>query len=157
MPAYCVGLAKGVYGDLTGARAVVLGASYRGGVKETAFSGVFPTVELLRQRGAVVTVHDPMFTVAELEAMGFDVHDLGNPVDAVIVQADHQEYSRLSPEQFPGVRVLVDGRDITNSETWRSVRRLVIGRPQWANREISLAAPSRIPGLDEVAVARTRR
>jgi len=157
MPRYAVDLLDSALSGLRDRRVAVLGAAYRGGVKETAFSGVFPTVELLRQRGAVVTVHDPMFTVAELEAMGFDVHDLGNPVDAVIVQADHQEYSRLSPEQFPGVRVLVDGRDITNSETWRSVRRLVIGRPQWANREISLAAPSRIPGLDEVAVARTRR
>src|ERR1035437_4161393 len=45
MPAYCVGLAKGAYGDLSRARAVVLGASYRGGVKETAFSGVFRSEE----------------------------------------------------------------------------------------------------------------
>ena len=31
---------------------LVLGAAYRGGVKETAFSGVFPTVEALQARGA---------------------------------------------------------------------------------------------------------
>ena len=31
----------GAYGDLAGAGVVVLGAAYRGGVKETAFSGVF--------------------------------------------------------------------------------------------------------------------
>lgn len=130
MPSYAVDLVDSAMAGLRGRRVAVLGAAYRGGVKETAFSGVFPTVELLRQRGAVVTVHDPMFTAAELEAMGFDVHELGNPVDAVIVQADHQEYSQLSPEQFPGVRVLVDGRDITNPGTWGGVQRLVIGRSQ---------------------------
>ena len=53
MPAYTVGLAVGAAGgDLTGATAVVLGASYRGGVKETAFSGVFATVAALRDAGA---------------------------------------------------------------------------------------------------------
>ena len=45
---------RSAYGDLTGARVVVLGAAYRGGVKETAFSGVFATVRVLlraRRRG----------------------------------------------------------------------------------------------------------
>ena len=42
MPEYTVGLLEGAYGDLKGARVVVLGAAYRGGVKETAFSGCSP-------------------------------------------------------------------------------------------------------------------
>ena len=54
MPAYAVGLLEGAYGDLSGARVVVLGAAYRGGVKETAFSGVFATVAATRPRGAEV-------------------------------------------------------------------------------------------------------
>ena len=52
MPDYTIGLLEGAHGDLTGARVVVLGAAYRGGVKETAFSGVFATVEALEARGA---------------------------------------------------------------------------------------------------------
>src|SRR5699024_8644248 len=56
MPAYAVGRAAELLGDLAGLRAVVLGASYRGGVKETAFSGVFATVEALTRRGARVLV-----------------------------------------------------------------------------------------------------
>lgn len=130
MPKYAVQMVESVLGGLEGRRVAVLGASYRGGVKETAFSGVFPIVELFRQRGAAVTVHDPMFAPSELHALGFDIHELGAPVDAVVVQADHQEYSGLSPEQFPGVQVLVDGRDITKPEMWTGVRRLVIGRLQ---------------------------
>src|SRR5690606_16678537 len=42
MPAYAVGIAEGALGGLQGARVLVLGAAYRGKVKETAFSGVFP-------------------------------------------------------------------------------------------------------------------
>ena len=52
MPAYAVDLLAAAIGDLTGVGVLVLGASYRGGVKETAFSGVFGTVEELRRRGA---------------------------------------------------------------------------------------------------------
>ena len=43
-------------------------APYRGGVKETAFSGVFPTVAALRSRAAQGLVHDPMYTDDELRA-----------------------------------------------------------------------------------------
>mgnify|MGYP002716515439 CR=1 FL=1 len=50
---------------------VVLGASYRGRVKETAFSGVFPTVEALRAKGAEVLVQDPMYTDEELAGFGW--------------------------------------------------------------------------------------
>ena len=52
MPEYAVSLLESAYGDLSGVGVLVLGASYRGAVKETAFSGVFPTVAALRARGA---------------------------------------------------------------------------------------------------------
>ena len=41
MPDYTIGLLEGAHGDLAGQTVGVLGAAYRGGVKETAFSGVF--------------------------------------------------------------------------------------------------------------------
>src|SRR6185295_15771309 len=62
MPEHAVDLLEAEYGDLAGARVVVLGAAYRGGVKETAFSGVFPAVAALQARGAEVSVHDPLYT-----------------------------------------------------------------------------------------------
>src|SRR5690606_9964362 len=79
MPGYAVSLLAEAYGPLTGARVVVLGAAYRGGVKETAFSGVFATVDALRVRGAVPVVHDPMYTDDELRALGFTPYHLGEP------------------------------------------------------------------------------
>ena len=46
MPGHVVARLAEHLGDLTGLRVAVLGASYRGGVKETAFSGVFDTVSV---------------------------------------------------------------------------------------------------------------
>jgi nucleotide sugar dehydrogenase len=126
MPDYAVGLLEAAYGDLTGANVLVLGAAYRGGVKETAFSGVFPTVEALRARGANPFVTDPMYTNAELEAHGLPAHE-GQPVTAAIIQADHAEYRTLGESDLPGVRVLVDGRRVTDQARWTTATRIVIG------------------------------
>lgn len=110
MPARAVALLAREYGDLKGARVVVLGAAYRGGVKETAFSGVFATVEALLAEGAEPMVHDPMYSPEELEKLGFTPYTLGEPADAAILQADHPEYAALSADQLPGVRLLLNGR-----------------------------------------------
>ena len=126
MPSYAVDLLAAAYGDLSSAKVLVLGAAYRGGVKETAFSGVFPTVEELRRRGATVYVTDPMYTPEELEAHGLPAHR-GEDVDAAVLQTDHAEYADLTPSDLPGVTVLVDGRRVTDPAKWEGVRRIVIG------------------------------
>jgi nucleotide sugar dehydrogenase len=130
MPEYTVGLLAEAYGDLAGATVVVLGAAYRGGVKETAFSGVFPTVEALHSRGATAVVHDPMYTAEELRALGLEPYELGMPADAVVVQADHEMYRQLSADDVPGTKVLVDGRRITDATRWPGVDQYLIGAPK---------------------------
>lgn len=127
MPARTVERAAGVLGDLDGLRAVVLGAAYRGGVKETAFSGVFATVEALRERGARVLVHDPLYSDDELRRFEWEPYHLGADVDLAILQADHAEYRSLSPAALPGIRLLVDGRNVTDGAMWKGVPRLVLG------------------------------
>ena len=128
MPAHAVALLEAAAGPLTGLRVVVLGASYRGGVKETAFSGVFPTVEALRAAGATPLVHDPLYSDEELAKLGLDAYHVGEAVDAAVVQADHAEYRTLGEADLPGVRALVDGRGITDAVLWPTVTRTVIGR-----------------------------
>lgn len=127
MPAYVVDRVEQTIGDLSGQRVVVLGAAYRGGVKETAVSGVFPTVDELTKRGAVVTVHDPLFSDEELTGYGFVPHSIGNAVDVAILQADHQQYRELGPTDFPGIRLLADGRNYTDPANWKGTPRIVIG------------------------------
>ena len=110
MPEYAVDKLQLALGSLEGKRVAVLGAAYRGGVMETAFSGVFPLVVLLCSRGAVPLVHDPLFTEEELVGFGFDVYHLGDPCDAAIVQAEHQQYRALTPGDLGGATTVVDGR-----------------------------------------------
>ncbi len=128
MPDYTIGLLAGAYGDLTGARVAVLGAAYRGGVKETAFSGVFSTVEAIGARGAIPFVHDPLYTDDELERLGFTPYHFGESIDAAVVQADHSEYRSIGPANLPGIRAFIDGRRISNSDQWPGVTYRVLGK-----------------------------
>ncbi|GAA4165544.1 nucleotide sugar dehydrogenase [Gryllotalpicola daejeonensis] len=127
MPAHAVSMLQGAYGDLADAKVVVLGAAYRGGVKETAFSGVFPTVDALRAAGAEVYVHDPLYTEDELEKLGFTPYSYGTEVDAAIIQTDHAEYRELGHEKVPGVKAIVDGRRISSAQNWPRATYRVIG------------------------------
>jgi len=108
----------------------VLGASYRGGVKETAFSGVFATVDALREAGADVVVHDPLYTHEELAGFGWAPYSIGDAADVVVLQADHAEYRELSARDVPGVRVVVDGRRILDRARFEGVRFLVVGQAE---------------------------
>lgn len=110
MPAYTVDLFADALGTpLEGARVLILGIAYRGGVKETAFSGAFPLAAVLRARGAVPVATDPLYSEEELRALGFEPWD-GGPVDGAIVQADHASFRELTTADLPGVRAVVDGR-----------------------------------------------
>lgn len=113
MPAHSIDVLEQAHGALTGQRVVVLGASYRGGVKEVAFSGVFPVIDELQKRGAIVFVHDPMYSADELVALGFVPYQLGVPCDAAVLQADHAEYANWSSAEMPGIRTILNGRQIT--------------------------------------------
>jgi UDP-N-acetyl-D-mannosaminuronic acid dehydrogenase len=124
MPRYAAQL----LGDIRDARVLILGVAYRGGVKETAFSGAFPLRDELSRRGAKVTAADPLYEPAELDALGFSPWG-GEPVDAVVVQADHQVYAALTAGDVPGARVIVDGRGILDPERFPGIPVRRIGRP----------------------------
>ncbi|ANH38199.1 UDP-N-acetyl-D-glucosamine 6-dehydrogenase [Nocardioides dokdonensis FR1436] len=110
MPAHAIARLQVEYGDLTGARVVVLGAAYRAGVKETAFSGVFDLVRHLGEVGAIASVHDPLYTQPELTGLGLTPHTFGESVDAAVLHTDHPEYRLLTRDDLPNVRQIIDGR-----------------------------------------------
>ncbi len=112
MPRYGVDLLKKVHGSLQDETIGVFGASYRGGVKETAFSGVFDVVRELKDLGAIVKVHDPMYSDEELVDLGFTPLHYGEPLDAAVFQADHAEYSALSSDMIGNARTVLNGRNI---------------------------------------------
>ena len=129
MPGYaCDMVQAALEGSLAGRTVVVLGAAYRGEVKETAVSGVFPVVRDLTSRGATAYVHDPLFSDEELLRLGLTPYPAGTSVDAAILQADHAIYNQWGPSDLPGIKVLMDGRNVTDAADWPGVVRLVIGK-----------------------------
>ena len=128
MPRKIVQKLQAIHGPLEGQDVAILGASYRGGVKETAFSGIFPVAQELTSLGANVHVHDPLFSDQEIHVLGFIPYHFGERIDAVILQADHREYFSLDSHSFPGVKTFVDGRGITNRKNWNIANYYSIGR-----------------------------
>lgn len=131
MPAYAVDLLERELGSLDGRTILILGVAYRGGVKETAFSGAAALRDELRARGARPLAGDPLYDDGELAAAGYEPWTPADPVDGAIVQADHDEYRALKPEDLGGARVVVDGRGILDQAVFAAdgVRVLCIGRP----------------------------
>jgi nucleotide sugar dehydrogenase len=127
MPEYAVERLVQHLGSAEGRRIAVLGAAYRGGVKETAFSGVFGVVDALRAVNAIPLVHDPLFSDEELRQLGFDPYHMGEPCDAAIVQADHLDYARLDPQSLGGATLIIDGRRIVQPHP--DLTRVFIGSP----------------------------
>jgi UDP-N-acetyl-D-glucosamine dehydrogenase len=129
MPAYAVDLLERALGDLRGERVLVLGVAYRGGVKETAFSGALSLRDELAARGALPVAADPLYDDAELTALGFAAWD-GGPVPGVILQADHAAYRELRAADLPGARAIVDGRGVLDPGRFEGIDVLRIGGGQ---------------------------
>lgn len=129
VPERVVGSVASALGGLKGRRVLVLGAAYRGGVKETAYSGVFDLAAAIEDGGGSALVSDPLYDEGEIEALGMIAWD-GDDVDAAIVQADHTEYRDLRPSDVPGAVIVYDGRGVLNPALWQDsdVEVMVIGR-----------------------------
>ena len=102
---------------LKGKSVLVLGVAYRGGVKESAYSGVFDLVDAVEARDGKAYASDPLYEPAEVTALGLPAWS-GEHVDAVVIQADHDEYADLDPGDYPGVQVIYDGRRVVDADVW---------------------------------------
>ena len=113
MAAYGVSKLEQALGSLEGATVLVLGLAYRPNIKEASHSSALLITEALRARGATALIHDPLYSDAELAALGLEPV-AGLPpehTDAVIVQAWHDAYDDLDFATFSGCKVVLDGRN----------------------------------------------
>ncbi len=102
-----------VLGGLEGVPVLVLGLTYRDGVKELAYSRALPLIERLRFHGAVVSTYDPLLSEAEIEALGATPYRWGERSDAraIATQTADPRWRELDPAWFPDLEVLYDGRN----------------------------------------------
>lgn len=113
MAAYGVGKLEEALGGLRGRTVLILGLAYRPNVKEAAGSSTFALARELEARGARALVHDPLFSADEVKAAGLRPAQPFPPpqVDAVLIQALHDQYRGLDLGTFAGCRVVLDGRN----------------------------------------------
>jgi nucleotide sugar dehydrogenase len=111
MARYAIGRLARVLGTLDGTTAVVLGLAYRAGVKESRHSSAFGLASALIAAGATTYVHDPLYTDAEIRALGLEPPPtLPLACDAIVVQAWHTQYTDLDFGAFAGLRAILDPR-----------------------------------------------
>jgi nucleotide sugar dehydrogenase len=118
--------------SLEGAGVLVLGLTYRHGVKELAYSRALPLIERLRAAGARVYAYDPLLTDDEVRATGAEPWRWGADapdVRAVVTQTADPHWVDLDAGWFPELTVVVDGRNSLDDLTLPDgVRRRGIGR-----------------------------
>ena len=100
-------------GSLDGVPALVLGLTYRAGVKELAYSRAIPLLRALEAEGALVSAWDPMLSSAEIERLDATPWSWGAPSDAraIVVQTADPAFRALDPAWFPRLEVFLDGRN----------------------------------------------
>jgi len=98
-------------------RVAVLGIAYRQNAKEIRYSPAVELIELLKRRGARVTVFDPKYTSAELKQMGHETKPnlkmTVEKADCVILTVAHDEFKQLKINDLLSAMskqpVIVDG------------------------------------------------
>jgi len=100
-------------GALDDVPVLVLGLTYRDGVKELAYSRAMPLIERLKGNGAVVSAYDPLLSEAEVAALGAIPYRWGERSDAhaIVTQTADRLWATLDPGRFPSARMLYDGRN----------------------------------------------
>ncbi len=114
-----------------GQRTLILGLGFRPQVKEHICSSSFLIGEALRERGAEVLLHDPLYTDAEICGHGFTPFDLNArelpPV--MVLSTAHRVYANpdFADWRRRGVEVVVDGRALWNPSDIRDAELIYIG------------------------------
>jgi len=101
-------------GSLDGLDVLVLGLTYRHGVKEVAYSRAIPLIDGLRARGATVLAFDQLLDDDEIVQLGAVPWKWGSGapgVHAIVTQTGDPQFSALDPAWFPALRVVLDGRN----------------------------------------------
>ncbi len=107
-----------VLGGLDGRTVLVLGLTYRHGVKELAYSRALPLIAGLTERGARSLAYDPLLADDEIATAGAEPWTWGDPlpdVEAIVTQTGDPTWRSLDASWFEGLRLFVDGRNSLRS------------------------------------------
>lgn len=94
------------------ATALVLGLTYRAGVRETRASPAYGVCDRLSEAGVDVLATDPLVDADGFAATNVSLVDaFDEDLDAVVLVTDHEEFDAIDWTSFDDPLVVVDGRD----------------------------------------------
>ncbi len=99
MPIFAFNRLEQIFGDLNKKKVAFLGISYRGDVGDTRYSPVEPLVNMVRNAGAELFLHDPYVSFWEEQGCSIDSKlnsVLDTDLDIVIISTGHSEYTKDS-------------------------------------------------------------
>jgi len=100
-------------GSLDGVPILVLGLTYRHGVKELAYTRALPLIDRLRLQGARVEAYDPLLDPDEIARCCAAPYRWGNrsSARAIVTQTADPLWASLDMSLFPEVAIVFDGRN----------------------------------------------
>jgi nucleotide sugar dehydrogenase len=100
-------------GSLQGVPVLVLGLTYRHGVRELAYSRALPLIDRLRFHGARVAAYDPLLDHDEIVRCCESAYRWGERSDAraIVTQTADPLWGTLDLARFPDLAVVFDGRN----------------------------------------------
>jgi nucleotide sugar dehydrogenase len=100
-------------GGLDDVPVLVLGLTYREGVKELAYSRALPLIERLSFHGAEVYAYDPLLSDEEIERCCATAYHWNDAADfrAIVTQTADTQWETLDVTLFPKLEVILDGRN----------------------------------------------
>jgi len=135
----------GALGGLEDVAVLVLGLTYREGVKELAYSRALPLVDGLLARGARVSAWDPLLSAGETRSWAdVTAWDWGSPspARAIVVQTADPVFRDLDADWFPEAEVLIDGRNALREVRFPDrLRVLGMGVPARGQRTATTQTP----------------
>ncbi|WP_042698100.1 nucleotide sugar dehydrogenase [Thermococcus sp. PK] len=101
--------------SLKGSNILVLGLTFRGGVKEFMKSPAIPVIKELKEWGAKVYAYDPLCTKEDAERFGAEWKEDFKDVDTIVIVTDHKEFRNLKLDEIAKevrTKVIIDGRNV---------------------------------------------
>jgi UDP-N-acetyl-D-mannosaminuronic acid dehydrogenase len=100
-------------GGLDDVPVLVLGLTYREGVRELAYSRALPLIERLSFHGAQVWGYDPLLAIADVEHCCATPYEWGTtaPFRAIVTQTADKLWHSIDFALFPELEVVLDGRN----------------------------------------------
>jgi nucleotide sugar dehydrogenase len=134
---------EALLGGLDDVPVLVLGLTYREGVKELAYSRALPLIERLSFHGAEVWAADPLLSSDDIERCCAKTYLWGRPAPfrAIVTQTADKLWTQIDFSLFPELELILDGRNsLRDIDLPERVRYVGIG-VQAATRRRPAGAP----------------